>query len=341
MLNTGVSASEASNFIQQMGRLCDLENQQISELQTLISNMRRINDVLIEDSYQPLSSDHSSGSGHPSTSSSEKDSKKNQETQFKLEYFTTSSKRSQETDSSTLYRNLMEKKSREKQIDAAEEEIKESGCKIKTFYGHKKNISSIFLFFPFLISASTDGEIKLFDFTTNSYSDFSLKFHNDRINSLLLNSADIVPSSLLLSSSLPSASSKYLLLSASRDSVCIFFFFFFLPPYSPLPPLFLIILPPYSSLHFLPFLIPSYSSLFCPTLPSLPYSLLSSLPYSSLPSLASLPTLSLLILSLLIPIEFCFVEEILFSFPSPISLPSFLSPFPISFPQSHSHSPLQ
>ena len=181
MLKTGISASEASSFLLQMCRLCDVDNDQTNELQTLVENMAHINDCL-----DPITN----------YTKEQRRTMEEAEGSFKLEYFASSKRMDQ--DSATLYRQLIEQKDEKKHFDFAEEE--KDGYAIRTLYGHKKSISSMALFYPKLVTGSVDGEIRLWDLETQSYSPFRFQSHSDRITSIIIN--------------------QDIMISASQDTVC-------------------------------------------------------------------------------------------------------------------------
>jgi hypothetical protein len=157
MLKSGISTGEASSFLLQMCRLCDIDNDQANDLQTLVKNMAHINETLEPVTYtkeQKRAMEEGGAQG------------------FKLEYFAVSSKRADD-DSAALYRRLMEQK------------VKDD-FGIRTLYGHKKGISTMAILWPLLASGSVDGEVRLWNMEEHSYSPFRFQAHSERITSVLL-----------------------------------------------------------------------------------------------------------------------------------------------------------
>jgi len=168
MLNTGIAASEASMFLQQMSRLCDLDAQQGDELQTLVNNVKQINDIL----YQPRTTKRSRSEAREEGNA------------IRLNYFT-SSKRN-ELDSTTLYRRLLAQKRSHQGMCIDELPSELPFTTLRTLYGHKKGISSLAVKYPHLASGSVNGEIKLWDLNANTYSEFTFQHHTDRITAILI-----------------------------------------------------------------------------------------------------------------------------------------------------------
>lgn len=176
MLKTGISASEASSFLLQMCRLCDIDSQQTNDLQTLVSNMQLINESL-----------------EPSSLSKEirNTTRRDDHNAFKLEYFA-SSKRT-DSDSNSLYRRLLEQKGEKKHFDYSDEVYND--YTIRTLFGHKKSVSCMALCYPKLASGSVSGELRLWNLEKQQYSEFRFQSHTDRITSLIINEDILISAS--------------------------------------------------------------------------------------------------------------------------------------------------
>ena len=160
MLNSGVSIEEASSFLLQMCRLCDIDFEQTNELQTLLKSMAQLNQNLSCETDTVIKEESTVAKGNPG-----------------LEYFVSSKRAS---NNSSFSRRLME------QQDLVHSREVRDGLNIRTLSGHKKGISAMDLQLPLLVSGSVDGQICLWNMQKASYSPFAFQAHSDRITGIIL-----------------------------------------------------------------------------------------------------------------------------------------------------------
>ena len=183
MVNIGISAKEASSFLQQMSRLCDLAQEQVQELETLVTHMQQIYNMMNESEVKPNSLKHNSSNSNFKVNK--------QDAGVKLQYFATSS--SNDFDSKSLYRRLMEQKVKRETQQYYIERDKANG--FRTLRGHKKGISSMAIQYPLLAVASVNGELSLWNLNTNEYLEFPFDIHKDKITTILFSGKQLICSS--------------------------------------------------------------------------------------------------------------------------------------------------